>query len=131
MITTGSAYPKLGAYYYVGCYEDQGYRAFYVQTNDQPSLTGCANYAKANNFKYFGLQNYQSSNGYSQCFLSNDLAAVTRYGPVSTCVSAKDVSGVTYSYGLGWTNAIYSLQSVAVVGATQLIKNILIYYMIM
>ena len=116
VLTTGSISPKVGPYYYVGCYADQGSRGFSTWDSDQSTIVSCANQAKARSFKFFGLQNYQSNQGgISQCFLSNDLAAVTRYGTVSTCV-AVNITNTLYQHGLGWTNAVYSLQPVAPTG---------------
>ena len=113
ILTTGVISPKVGPYYYVGCYGDQGsQRAFYTQVSDQSSIVGCANQAKANNFQYFGLQDYRSTNGRSQCFLSNDLAAAIRYGPTATCV-AVNITNTLYQHGLGWTNAVYSFQPIS------------------
>jgi len=105
-----SNYPLIGSYYFIGCYTDQSTRSMSTSAG-RKTITDCANYAATRNFQYFGLQNYYSSSGDGECWLSNDLIQSTRYGTSSfsgtyaTCVY--DSAGL-YKYGLGWTNAIYT-----------------------
>lgn len=59
------------------------------------SVMQCYNLAKANGYKYFGLQFY------GECWASNDSSRFRRYGQVTSCY-----------HGLGgkWTNYVYMIR---------------------
>lgn len=58
------------------------------------SVMKCLNLAKANGYKYFGLQFY------GECWASNDNSRYRKYGQVTNCY-----------HGLGskWTNYVYKI----------------------
>lgn len=91
---------------YVGCYNDKRSRAMDAYDNGAQGYNNdrCQQVAIANNKLYYGLQNSKSGQT-SQCFTSNDLSQVKKYGVASNCVKLSD--GTTA--GNAWSNAVYSL----------------------
>jgi hypothetical protein len=106
---------------YIGCYRDGPWRAIpLLNTNGSLSsiwggtkwdntVASAAEYARANNYKYFSIQAANTSNGQGQAGFSNDLAQATRYGKASNC---NKVTGSPIIVGGGWSNAIYSADGV-------------------
>lgn len=106
---------------YIGCYRDGPWRALpLLNTNGSLSsiwggtkwnntVASAADYARANNYKYFSIQAANTSNGQGQAGFSNDLAQATRYGKASNC---NKVTGSPIIVGGGWSNAIYSADGV-------------------
>lgn len=101
---------SLGAYYDLGCWQDRGGSARTMTllslrpkridwvnliNNMENTIMQCYNLAKANGYKYFGLQFY------GECWASNDGARFRRYGQVTSCY-----------HGLGgkWTNYVYMIR---------------------
>jgi hypothetical protein len=69
------------------------------------SVQTCAAYAKLFNYNYFALQDIQDHTpGTAQCFVSNDLTTAEQYGSLG---GVENYNGNLY--GVGYTNAIYSL----------------------
>lgn len=68
---------------YLGCYADSDTRAMTgtaALSGQYVSFDQCKQSAIDSGYKYFGLQNFQSSNQTGWCAVSNDLTASTQYG---------------------------------------------------
>jgi hypothetical protein len=96
---------------YLGCYGDRGDRAIPLLNNGSVSYTytSCMQQAQNSGNQYFGLQYVQPS-GYAQCGVTNDIDRAKRYGGAGNCTNRNE-NGSTVSYGGGWSNAVYSVQS--------------------
>ena len=106
---------------FIGCYADGWRRALpllnangtlssiWGGTKFDNTVSSAAEYARANNYKYFSIQAANTSNGQGQAGFSNDLAQATRYGKASNC---NKVTGSPIIVGSGWSNAIYSADGV-------------------
>ncbi|MCJ7801993.1 MAG: hypothetical protein MUP82_06510 [Candidatus Marinimicrobia bacterium] len=107
---------------FIGCYGDRPQRAIPLLNNNgsfsswfggntwNNTVSSAEEYARANNFKYFGIQAANTSNGQGQGGFTNDLARATKYGKASNC---NKVSGSSIDVGGGWSNAIYSADGVS------------------
>uniref|UniRef100_A0A6C0E6C6 DUF642 domain-containing protein n=1 Tax=viral metagenome TaxID=1070528 RepID=A0A6C0E6C6_9ZZZZ len=91
---------------YIGCYNDKRSRAMETYDNGLHKYNNdtCKQIAMDKNYLYYGLQNSTSGQN-SQCFLSNDLSQLKKYGKASSC---KKISDGLYG-GNGWSNAVYTL----------------------
>jgi hypothetical protein len=90
---------------YLGCFRDSSNRAMTLVNGGAQSFNydTCNIFAKANNFKYFALQNSSSGNN-AQCSVSNSEAISKKYGNATNCTMLKDGK---YSGG-GYSNALYN-----------------------
>jgi len=69
----------------LGCYNDRSARAMKELEGGKPMTKAqCETAVKGQGMQYMGLQDANAA-GESQCFGSNDLAAVTQYGEASSC----------------------------------------------
>ncbi len=106
---------------YIGCYRDNLVRAF-PSVAKTGNVDTCANFARAEGSKYFGLQFGSPVTGVGVCFTGNDLSKIGQYGlyngtavaglppDVSACrpiTAAGTIPGA--QMGGTWSNAVYSL----------------------
>lgn len=99
---------KTPSYMYISAFNDNPSRAMtgWVNGGSQTfSTEQCYNYALANGYPFFGLQNGSNPSN-AQCFVSDDYNATTQYGETSNVRYSK--VDKTY-YGGGWANAVYQI----------------------
>lgn len=83
----------------IGCYNDRSARAMKVIDGMQyMTKAQCQTAVKGQGMQYMGLQDSNAA-GESQCFGSNDLAAVTQYGEADSCPSG----------GGPWINQVFDV----------------------
>jgi hypothetical protein len=83
-------------YKHMGCYNDSSNRALPSYLGSNFNAASCATAAANKGYKYFGLQDPQSSG--SQCFAGNSLSKATEYGSTS----CGKTGGI-------WKNYVYSV----------------------
>uniref|UniRef100_A0A6C0LGL3 Uncharacterized protein n=1 Tax=viral metagenome TaxID=1070528 RepID=A0A6C0LGL3_9ZZZZ len=69
------------------------------------SVKTCQDYAKKNNYQYFGLKN--GTTGSSQCVVSNSFKTATEYGSSDPIKTLSD----GYMYGIGAVNSLYRINN--------------------
>jgi len=90
---------------YVGTYVDSPDRAMATMAPGYFTYETCKNYAIANKYSFFGLQDFSPSTQRSQCFVNNSWKSASQYGVTANYSVGND----GYNYGGGWANAIYQI----------------------
>jgi hypothetical protein len=90
---------------YVGTFGDNPDRAMATMAPGYFTYESCKNYAIANKYQFFGLQDFSSSTQTSQCFVNNSWKSASQYGGTNNYSVGRD----GYNYGGGWANAIYQI----------------------
>jgi hypothetical protein len=94
---------------YLGCYADRKGKAMVnTSKNQYESLDKCKEYAIDGNYKYYAGQNTFKKKGVylDQCFASNDLSQVTKFGLSKSCRTIDNVV-----HGGPSANAVYSVDA--------------------
>lgn len=92
---------------FIGCFADKNQRAMTAASNGKRNFThaSCQEEALKTNSQYYGTQWYDG-NSLSECYLSNDLNNIKKYGNASNCV----VDNLNNKVGGGWSNAVFNTQ---------------------